>query len=119
MAFCSITYAASGFVVKSNISSTFETFTIKSAMVMFPSKNTRSSRLVVKAAEEAAAPVAAGATYTDEDKSKPPPIGPKRGTQEGHELVVVVMVVVVVVVVEEMEVHEGWLVRIEREEQWH
>ncbi|CAI9260674.1 unnamed protein product [Lactuca saligna] len=81
MAFCSIASVASGFVVKSNICSTFKTFTIKSAMVTFPSKNTRSSRLVVKAAEEVAAPVAVSATDTDEDKSKPPSIGPKRGTQ--------------------------------------
>lgn len=80
MTLCSITFAASGFVVKSNISYTFETLSIKSTMVMFPSKNTRSSRLVVKATKEATTPVAASATYIDEDKSKPPPIGPKRGT---------------------------------------
>ncbi|KAL4587998.1 hypothetical protein LXL04_000876 [Taraxacum kok-saghyz] len=79
MALCNIASAASGFVVKSNPGN-FETITIKSAIVTFPSKNTSNSRLVVKAAEDAAAPPAAGATYTEEDKSKPPPIGPKRGT---------------------------------------
>ncbi|KAI3526535.1 hypothetical protein L1887_05792 [Cichorium endivia] len=80
MAFCSIASAASGFVVKSNIN-TFETITIKSNITMFPSKNTRSSRLVVKTAEEAAATPAAGATSINEDNYIPPPIGPKRGTK--------------------------------------
>ncbi|KAI3787873.1 hypothetical protein L2E82_00362 [Cichorium intybus] len=80
MAFCSIASAASGFVVKSNIN-TFETITIKSNITMFPSKNTRCSRLVVQTAEEAAATQAAGATSINEDNSIPPPIGPKRGTK--------------------------------------
>ncbi|MTV29106.1 hypothetical protein FTX61_27615, partial [Nitriliruptoraceae bacterium ZYF776] len=50
---------------------------------MFSSKNTRSSRLVVKAADEGGAPPAAAAVSAPakEAAPKPPPIGPKRGTK--------------------------------------
>ncbi|KAJ9543625.1 hypothetical protein OSB04_023332 [Centaurea solstitialis] len=74
MAFCNVASAASGFMVKSNIT-TSETIGLKCTVVTFPFKSAGSSRLVVKAAaEEAAAtpPVAA---------AKPPPIGPKKGTK--------------------------------------
>ncbi|XP_071720898.1 photosystem I reaction center subunit IV A, chloroplastic-like [Rutidosis leptorrhynchoides] len=75
MALCSIASTTSGFVTKSNIS-IFETNTLKSPMFMFSSIKTKATRLVVMAADEGAA----GALSIEEDKTKPPPIGPKRGT---------------------------------------
>lgn len=78
MASCSMASAATGFVVTPNVTS--NTNTVKCTMVMFSSKTTRSSRLVVKAADEAAPP-AAPAAPAKEAAPKPPPIGPKRGTQ--------------------------------------
>ncbi|KAK9057412.1 hypothetical protein SSX86_022247 [Deinandra increscens subsp. villosa] len=79
MALCSIaSTAATGFVVKPITITTTGTTKLRSSMVMLSSKTTRNSRLVVNAAEEAAAPPAITA---GEDKSQPPPIGPKRGTK--------------------------------------
>lgn len=73
----SITSVASRFVMTSNIT-TSETNIMKLApMVMFSSTNTKCTRFVVKASEEAAS----GAISIEEDKSKPPQIGPKRGTK--------------------------------------
>ncbi|XP_071717571.1 photosystem I reaction center subunit IV A, chloroplastic-like [Rutidosis leptorrhynchoides] len=79
MASCSIASAATGFVVAPNVTS--NTNTIKCNMVMFSTNTTRSSRLVVQAATDEAAPPAAAASPTKEAAPKPPPIGPKRGTQ--------------------------------------
>ncbi|KVH94255.1 photosystem I reaction center subunit IV A, chloroplastic [Cynara cardunculus var. scolymus] len=78
MASCSMASAATGFMVTPNLTS--NTTTVRCTMLMFSSKNTRSSRLVVKAADEAAPPTAA-APLAAETAPKPPPIGPKRGTK--------------------------------------
>ncbi|KAI3506892.1 hypothetical protein L1887_21512 [Cichorium endivia] len=78
MASCSMASAATGFVVAPNMTS--NTTTVKCSMVTFSSKNTKSSRLVVKAADEAAPP-AATTEPTKEAAPKPPPIGPKRGAK--------------------------------------
>ncbi|KAI3801111.1 hypothetical protein L1987_29213 [Smallanthus sonchifolius] len=75
MASCSMASAASSFVVTPNVTS--NTITLKPNMVMLPFQNTRGSRLVVKAAEDAAPP----AESAKEEKPKPPPIGPKRGAK--------------------------------------
>ncbi|KAJ0691954.1 putative photosystem I PsaE, reaction centre subunit IV [Helianthus annuus] len=85
MASCSMASAAVGFVVAPNVTS--NTTTVKCNMVMFSSKkSSRGSRLVVKAADEAAAaPPAAAAEPAEPAKeaapAKPPPIGPKRGAK--------------------------------------
>ncbi|KAI3732703.1 hypothetical protein L1987_63910 [Smallanthus sonchifolius] len=79
MASCSMASAAIGCVVAPNVTS--NTTTVKCTMVMFSSKTTRTSRLVVKAADEAAPPEAATAKPTKEAAPKPPPIGPKRGAK--------------------------------------
>ncbi|KAH6766700.1 photosystem I subunit E-2 [Perilla frutescens var. hirtella] len=75
--------AACGFVVAPNMAS--NTTTLKSSMVFFSYKNNRSSRLVVRAADEAETPAAAAATTaapTEAPKvAKPPPVGPPRGTK--------------------------------------
>ncbi|KAI3749587.1 hypothetical protein L2E82_20201 [Cichorium intybus] len=78
MASCSMASAATGFVVAQNMTS--NTTTVKCSMVTFSSKNTKSSRLVVKAADEAAPP-AATTEPIKEAAPKPPPIGPKRGAK--------------------------------------
>ncbi|KAI3694362.1 hypothetical protein L1987_77327 [Smallanthus sonchifolius] len=78
MASCSMASAASRFVVTPNVTS--NTTTVKSNMVMLPFQNHIGSRLVVKAAEDAAPP-AATAEAAREEKPKPPPIGPKRGAK--------------------------------------
>ena len=80
MASCSMASAATGFVVTPNLISNTTTVKCTPTMVMFSSKNTKSSRLVVKASEEAAPPATAAAPTT-EAAPKPPPIGPKRGTK--------------------------------------
>lgn len=49
-------------------------------MLFFPSKN-NSLRLVVRAAEEGAAPPATTPVGGEARKAKPPPIGPKRGAK--------------------------------------
>ncbi|KAG6403121.1 hypothetical protein SASPL_135338 [Salvia splendens] len=86
MATSSMASAACGFVLAQNVTS--NTSTLKSNMVCFSSKNNRSSRLVVRAAEEAAdkpveaAPPAAEAPAEAPPKAaKPPPIGPPRGSK--------------------------------------
>ncbi|KAH6823825.1 photosystem I subunit E-2 [Perilla frutescens var. hirtella] len=75
--------AACGFVVAPNMAS--NATTLKSSMVFFSYKNNRSSRLVVRAADEAETPAAAAATTaapTEAPKvAKPPPVGPPRGTK--------------------------------------
>ncbi|KAM0026741.1 putative photosystem I PsaE, reaction centre subunit IV [Helianthus debilis subsp. tardiflorus] len=78
MTSCSMASAASRFVVTPNVTS--NTTTVKPNMVMLPIQNTRGSRLVVKAAEDAAPP-AANVEAAKEEKPKPPPIGPKRGAK--------------------------------------
>ncbi|KAJ0796640.1 putative photosystem I PsaE, reaction centre subunit IV [Helianthus annuus] len=83
MASCSMASAASTFVMTPNVTS--NRITVKPNMVvMLPSQNTRGSRLVVKAAEEAAPPAATAEpakVEAKEEKPKPPPIGPKRGAK--------------------------------------
>ncbi|KAG8389127.1 hypothetical protein BUALT_Bualt02G0196900 [Buddleja alternifolia] len=91
MATSSMTSAACGFVVTPNVTSS--TNTTRSTMVSFSSKNYKNSRLVVRAAEEAApaaatdAPPSAPAAATDAPPAeapkaaKPPPIGPPRGSK--------------------------------------
>ncbi|KAJ0914663.1 putative photosystem I PsaE, reaction centre subunit IV [Helianthus annuus] len=78
MTSCSMASAASSFVVTPNVTS--NTTTVKPNMVMLPIQNTRGSRLVVKAAEDAAPP-AVTVEAAKEEKPKPPPIGPKRGAK--------------------------------------
>ncbi|XWS76158.1 hypothetical protein CRYUN_Cryun01aG0152400 [Craigia yunnanensis] len=86
MASCSMASAASGFLLTPNVTGNASSAS-KSSMVFFPSKNNNgnSSRLVVRAAEEAAAPAPATTTAKPEGngapKPKPPPIGPKRGSK--------------------------------------
>ena len=77
--------AASGFLLTPNVPANTNSSS-RSNMVYFPSKNNNinNSRLVVRAAEEAAAPAPATTTAPAEGeapKPKPPPIGPKRGTK--------------------------------------
>ncbi len=73
--------AASGFVKTPNVTSNNANQVRSCSMLMFSSKNTKSSRLVVKAADEGAPPAATAAPPTPEAKPKPPPIGPKRGSK--------------------------------------
>lgn len=77
MASSSIASAACGFVLAQNVSS--NTTTLKPNMVCFSLKNTRSSRLVVRAAEEADKPAEAPAEAPK--VAKPPPVGPPRGSK--------------------------------------
>ncbi|KAL2238689.1 UNVERIFIED_CONTAM: Photosystem I reaction center subunit IV, chloroplastic [Sesamum indicum] len=84
MATSSMASAACGFVVAPNVTSS--TSTTKSSMLFFSPKNNRYSRLVVRAAEEAATPAPAAATTeapaAEAPKvAKPPPIGPPRGSK--------------------------------------
>ncbi|KAD5317370.1 hypothetical protein E3N88_17316 [Mikania micrantha] len=83
MASCSMASAASRFLVTPSATAP-NTTTAKFNMVMFPFQNTRCSRLVVKASDEADAPPATAepATPAKEEKPKPPPIGPKRGAKD-------------------------------------
>nr|XP_043619363.1 photosystem I reaction center subunit IV, chloroplastic [Erigeron canadensis] len=81
----SMASAASSFLVTPNVTPAANTTTVKCNMVsMLPAfQNTRGSRLVVKSTEEAGgepAP-AAVAEPVKEEKPKPPPIGPKRGSK--------------------------------------
>ncbi|XP_071721570.1 photosystem I reaction center subunit IV A, chloroplastic-like [Rutidosis leptorrhynchoides] len=79
MASCSMASAASSFVVTPNVTS--NTTTVKTNMIcMLPYQNNRGSSLVVRAAEAADPPAATQEPVKDE-KPKPPPIGPKRGTK--------------------------------------
>ncbi|KAL8232914.1 hypothetical protein R6Q57_002692 [Mikania cordata] len=75
MATCSMT-SATGFMVVPIVTS--NTTTAKCTMVMFSSKTTRGSRLIVKAADGAAVDTNEPAK---EAAPKPPPIGPKRGAK--------------------------------------
>jgi len=83
MASCNMTSAASGFVLSpNNVSGNTNTNLLASRMnmVMYPTttKNTN-FRLVVRASEEAAAtPTVEGEAAP---KTKPPPVGPKRGAK--------------------------------------
>ncbi|OVA02239.1 Photosystem I PsaE [Macleaya cordata] len=84
MASCSMASAASGFVLTSSLTSTTTSSSRNS--LSFPTRPNNNSRLVVRAAEESAAPAPAAPTATKEGevpaaKVKPPPIGPKRGTK--------------------------------------
>ncbi|KAD4584400.1 hypothetical protein E3N88_22001 [Mikania micrantha] len=75
MATCSMT-SATGFMVAPIVTS--NTTTAKCTMVMFSSKTTRGSRLILKAADGEAV----GTNEpTKEAAPKPPPIGPKRGAK--------------------------------------
>ncbi|XP_071697241.1 photosystem I reaction center subunit IV A, chloroplastic-like [Rutidosis leptorrhynchoides] len=79
MASCSMASAASSFLVTPNVTSS--STTVKTNMVcMLSVQSTRGSRLVVRMCEEAT-PSAATAEPVKEEKPKPPPIGPKRGTK--------------------------------------
>ncbi|XP_015931371.1 photosystem I reaction center subunit IV B, chloroplastic [Arachis duranensis] len=95
MASCNMASAASGFVLSAgNVISSSSSSRVTST-VMFPSRFSNNNnggsfnRLVVRAEDEAAAASAAPATATPPaegeaaavPKSKPPPIGPKRGTK--------------------------------------
>ncbi|XP_018849965.2 photosystem I reaction center subunit IV, chloroplastic-like [Juglans regia] len=79
MASCNMASAASGFVLTPNVSSSASS-SARSNMLFFPLKN-NSSRLVVRAAEEGAAPPATAPVEGEAPKAKPPPIGPKRGAK--------------------------------------
>lgn len=84
MASCNMASAASGFMLSPNVVGSNNSAS-KVTMLMFPTKNTSSTRLVVRAAEEAGAAPPATATPPAEGeaapKPKPPPIGPKRGAK--------------------------------------
>ncbi|KAL7126761.1 hypothetical protein ABFS83_14G208700 [Erythranthe nasuta] len=79
MASCSMASAACGFVVAPNVASN-ATNTKSAAMVFFPNKTTRNSRLVVRAAEEAA-PAADSPAAAAPKAPKPPAVGPPRGSK--------------------------------------
>ncbi|KAL1546649.1 photosystem I reaction center subunit IV A, chloroplastic-like [Salvia divinorum] len=84
MATSSMASAACGFVLPQNVSS--NTTTLKANMVCFSSKNSRSSRLVVRAAEEAGKPAEAAAATAEAPAEAPkaakaPPVGPPRGSK--------------------------------------
>ncbi|TXG63933.1 hypothetical protein EZV62_010927 [Acer yangbiense] len=86
MASCSMASAASGFLLTPNVATNGNTAS-RTNLVSFPLKNNNknTSRLVVRASDEAAAAPAAAATAEGEapkpTKPKPAPIGPKRGTK--------------------------------------
>ncbi|XP_042003899.1 photosystem I reaction center subunit IV B, chloroplastic-like [Salvia splendens] len=77
MASSSIASAACGFVLAQNVSS--NTTTLKANMVCFSTNNTRSFRLLVRAAAEEADKPAA--TAEAPKVAKPPPVGPPRGSK--------------------------------------
>ncbi|KAK6143978.1 hypothetical protein DH2020_020798 [Rehmannia glutinosa] len=77
MASCSMASAACGFVVAPNVGSNVTTS--KTTMLFFPSKNSRNSRLVVRAEEAAAATDSPPAEAPK--AAKPPPVGPPRGSK--------------------------------------
>uniref|UniRef100_A0A5B7C6T9 Putative Electron transport accessory protein-like domain-containing protein n=1 Tax=Davidia involucrata TaxID=16924 RepID=A0A5B7C6T9_DAVIN len=82
MASCGMASAASGFVLTPNLTS--NTNSPRTITFLVSSKNSSSnSRLVVRAAEESPPPAATKAPPKGEATpvAKPPPIGPKRGTQ--------------------------------------
>ncbi|KAK7284193.1 hypothetical protein RJT34_18934 [Clitoria ternatea] len=77
--------AASGFVLSPNVCGSTNSAS-RVTMLIYPLKNNHtSSRLIVRAAEEAAASSPATATPSPEGEAatqpKPPPIGPKRGAK--------------------------------------
>ncbi|XP_010263995.1 PREDICTED: photosystem I reaction center subunit IV, chloroplastic [Nelumbo nucifera] len=76
MASCTMASAASGFVLTSNLTSI--TNSSRNA-VSFSTR--RDSRLVVRAAGEAAPPAPAAPKEGGAPPPKPPPIGPKRGAK--------------------------------------
>ncbi|KAK1559592.1 hypothetical protein Q3G72_016191 [Acer saccharum] len=86
MASCSMASAASGFLLTPNVATNGNTAS-RTNLVSFPLKNNNknTSRIVVRASDEAAAAPAAAATAEGEapkpTKPKPAPIGPKRGTK--------------------------------------
>ncbi|KAK4754714.1 hypothetical protein SAY87_002818 [Trapa incisa] len=87
MASLNMASATSSFLMSSGLRSTAASSSSR-GLVCFPREtNSRSGRLVVRAAEEGAPPPpAASATTTAEGEKpkaapKPPPIGPKRGTK--------------------------------------
>lgn len=92
MASCNMASAASGFVLSPpNVSAGSTNSVSRITMVnMYPTKNNNNSRLVVRAAEEAAAAPTETATVTSPaegeaaPKPKPPPIGPKRGAKVSY-----------------------------------
>ncbi|KAM0945026.1 putative photosystem I PsaE, reaction centre subunit IV [Dioscorea sansibarensis] len=76
MATSSLASAASSFVFTSNITNNS---TSRTSSIVFTNKHSSNfRRLVVRAEEASAAPAAATET---KEAPKPPPIGPKRGTQ--------------------------------------
>ncbi|CAI9107505.1 OLC1v1006881C1 [Oldenlandia corymbosa var. corymbosa] len=87
MASCSMASAALGFGLTPNVISSNTSTTSKSGMLFFHSKNPATNsnlRLVVRAADEAAAAPAETTTATEEAPKaapKPPPVGPKRGAK--------------------------------------
>ena len=86
MASCSMASAASGFMLTPNVAANGNTAS-RTNLVAFPLKNNtnNTSRLVVRASEEAAAAPAATTVPAEGEapqaKPKPPPIGPKRGAK--------------------------------------
>lgn len=84
MASSSMASAACGFVLAQNMAS--NATPLKPNMLLFSSKNNRSSRLVVRAAEgsetpAAAAPPADAPAEAKPKAAKPPPVGPPRGSK--------------------------------------
>ncbi|KAK2648601.1 hypothetical protein Ddye_016090 [Dipteronia dyeriana] len=83
MACWSMASAASAFMLTPNVATNGNTASWTN-LVSFPLKNNNTSRLVVRASEEAAAAPAAAATAEGDapkPKPKPAPIGPKRGAK--------------------------------------
>ncbi|KAL8159191.1 hypothetical protein V2J09_000728 [Rumex salicifolius] len=84
MAACSMASLASGFMLKSGLSSNQTSANSRANFAFFPKPTTRRA-LVVKAAEETA-PAATDATPPVVEGGapppKPPPIGPKRGAKD-------------------------------------
>lgn len=85
--------AASGFVVTPNVATnTSSSVSSRTNLIFFPKNSTNRTnlRFVVRASEEAAAPPAAttappeGGEAPKPTATKPPPVGPKRGTKVSH-----------------------------------
>ncbi|XP_061341473.1 photosystem I reaction center subunit IV A, chloroplastic-like [Gastrolobium bilobum] len=79
MASCNMASAASRFVLSPNVSGNTSSPS-RITMVMYPTKY-NSSRLIVRAAEEAPATATPPVEGEAAPKPKPPPIGPKRGAK--------------------------------------
>ncbi|XP_027351655.1 photosystem I reaction center subunit IV B, chloroplastic-like [Abrus precatorius] len=86
MASCNMASAASGFVLSPNVTSSTNSASRITMLMMYPPKN-NTCRLVVRAAEEGAEGAVTPAIATpppeaeSATKPKPPPIGPKRGAK--------------------------------------